>query len=117
MRKLWHGLLIAIGLCVPAAAQQAAYVWTALGYQQISPVTTPSILTVPNGARMAMICAETNAVRYRDDGTAPTATVGMLIPITSPTSIDNCIMYSGPLPSILFQQVTSPATLDVSYYR
>src|SRR6516225_9714539 len=57
-------------------------VYQPLGYQQIaaggltSAVPLPSI---PAGARVAQVCAEAQAVRYRDDGVAPTAAVGMPI--------------------------------------
>jgi hypothetical protein len=113
MRHVWTAAFILLGAMVlPAAAQVAAYVWTPLGYQQISPtVTTPSTLTVPGGTRMAYICAETNTVRYRDDGTPPTATSGQ------PIFAGTCIYYSGSLAAMVFQQATSPAVLDLSYYR
>ena len=95
----------------PALAQQVTYVYTPLGYQQIAAVPTGTFLTVPTGARMAQICVETQAVRYRDDGTAPTASVGM------PQAAATCFQYSGSLPAIQFIQVTGTAVLDVSYYR
>ena len=126
MRSWLRGLFVLIGISVPALAQEAAnqpfYIWTALGYQQITPVPAATTLTIPPGvaggtsARMAIICVETNSVRYRDDGTAPTATVGMLIEPAG-TSNPGCIKYEGPLSALIFQQVTSPATIDVSYYR
>ncbi len=95
-----------------AAAQTAAYIYTALGYQQITAlITTPATLTVPAASRAAQICAESSIVRYRDDGTAPTATVGM------PIAAGTCIFYSGPLTALQFIEAASPATLDVSYYR
>jgi hypothetical protein len=96
---------------VPALAQQVAYVYTPLGFQQITPVPAATALTVPDGARVAEICVETNEVRYRDDATAPTTGVG--IPVVS----GSCFQYSGALTAIQFIQVISPATLDVSYYR
>lgn len=102
---------------VAAVAQQAVQVWTPLGYQQITPVPTLTKLTIPAGtqagapARWAQICVATNAVKWRDDGTAPTATVGMTI------AAGSCYAYSGSLSAIQFIQVTSPAILDVSYYN
>lgn len=117
MRFAAKAAAVLLGLCVPALAQQATYVYTALGFQQITPVPTGTTLTVPKNAagqteaRMAQICAETNDVRYRDDGTNPTASVGMVIPKAT------CIQYSGPLTAIAFIQATSPSTLDISYYR
>lgn len=111
MRRVLYGLLVLLGLTLPAHAQGVAYIYTPLGYQQITPVPTGTVLTVPFGARVAEICVETNTVRYRDDGTAPTATVGM------PVAAGVCFQYSGALAGITFIQVTSPAVLDISYYR
>jgi hypothetical protein len=107
-------LLIIAGLlffCSPATAQQAAYVYTPLGYQQITPVPTGTFLTVPQAARVAEICISTQAIRYRDDGTAPTAAVGM------PVLVGTCFQYSGNLATIQFIQQVAGAVLDVSYYR
>lgn len=113
IRIIWAALIIA-ALLGSATAQYVTNVYTPLGYVQVTPVTTTSNLNVPSAARAAQYCVESsNAVRYRDDGTAPTATVGMLM--TTPTNV--CLFYSGSIPSILFQQVTSPAILDISYYR
>lgn len=111
MKRFLQGLFVLLGLALPAIAQQVVYVYTPLGYQQITPVTTTSTLTVPLGSRVVEICVETNIVRYRDDGIAPTATVGM------PIAAGTCFQYSGALTAILFQQATSPAVIDVSYYR
>lgn len=103
--------LIAALICSPALAQQATYVYTPLGYQQITAVPTGTFLTVPTGARMVQICVETQAIRYRDDGTAPTASVGMPVPAAT------CFTYSGSLPAIQFIQQTGTAVLDALYYR
>lgn len=118
---------IAAVLCfavLPALAQSSAtYIYTPLGFQQISPVASGTVLTVPSQARIAQICVENNEIRYRDDGTAPTTTVGMPV---SPTTVPTCFQYSvgglptnnnGNLSAIQFIQVISPATLDISYYR
>jgi hypothetical protein len=110
-RALKFGLVVSVGFVTAAAAQQAAFVYTPLGYQQIVPVPTGTTLTVPAASRAALLCAEAQIIRYRDDGTNPTATVG--IPIAAGT----CYFYSGNLVAIRFIQATSPATLDISYYR
>lgn len=73
--------------------------------------TTLTSLTVPNGATVAQICVETAGVRYRDDGTAPTSTVGM--PVASGT----CFQYAGPLSVVQFIAQTGAPTLDVAYYK
>jgi hypothetical protein len=81
-----------------------------LGYQQITSLSASTALTVPTGATMALIVAETQGVRWRDDGVAPTASVGM--PLATGVSLS----YDGDLKAIRFIQQTASATLNVSYY-
>lgn len=81
-----------------------------LGYQQITSLSAAAALTVPTGATMALIVAETQGVRWRDDGTAPTSSVGM--PLAAGVSLS----YDGDLRAIRFIQQTASATLNVSYY-
>ena len=81
-----------------------------LGYQQITSLSASTALTVPTGATMALITAETQAVRWRDDGVAPTASVGM--PLATGVSLS----YDGDLKAIRFIQQTASATLNVAYY-
>ena len=83
-----------------------------LGYQQITSLSTAQSLTVPTGATFATFVAEGQIVRFRDDGTAPTASVG------TPLGVGLLpYVYSGTLSAIEFIQETSGATLDVLYYR
>ena len=49
------------------------------GYEQLTSITSAASLTVPVGASLAIIQAETQDARFRDDGTDPTASVGMLL--------------------------------------
>ena len=81
-----------------------------LGYQQITSLSASTALSAPVGATMALIVAETQAVRWRDDGTAPTASVGM--PLATGVSLS----YDGDLKTIRFIEQTASATLNVSYY-
>ena len=83
---------------------------TCLGYQQITSLSSSTALTVPAGATLALIVPEAQNVRWRDDGAAPTATVGMLVPANSSMS------YDGDLKAIRFIAATSGAILNVSYY-
>lgn len=85
--------------------------YTALGYQQLTSIGSATALTVPTGAAIAEICDETNAARYRDDGTNPTTTVGMLV------AVGTCFQYAGPLSAIKFIDTSSGAIIDVSYYK
>ena len=89
------------------------------GYQQIVGLAASTALTVPardlNGIAttptVAMIIAEGQAVRWRDDGVAPTATVGMPLPVGA------VLMYDGDLKQIRFFQQAATATLNVSYFK
>lgn len=82
-----------------------------LGYQQIAlSAVTPSFLTVPKDANFAMIIPEAQAIRYRDDGVAPTAIVGM------PISANQIIAYDGDLKAVQFIAVSAGAILNVLYY-
>lgn len=92
-----------------ASGAQKAPIYTPLGYQQISGPTNQA-LTVPNGARRAIIQTEAQAVRWRDDGTNPTASVGMTI------ATGGELRYDGNLAAIRFTQVAATAILNVAYY-
>lgn len=91
-----------------------AQTFAPLGYQQISATTlaAATALTVPAGANFALIRVEAANVRWRDDGTAPTATVGMLLLDT-----DAPLEYSGELSAITFILAASSPILNVAYYR
>lgn len=80
------------------------------GYQQITDVSSATSLSVPTGALIALIQPETADVRWRDDGTAPTASVGMYL------GQGATLPFTGNLNTIQFLQVASGATLNVSYY-
>lgn len=81
-----------------------------LGYQQITSLSAATALTVPAGARLALIVAETQAVRFRDDGTNPTASVGI------PLSVDVPFPYNGDLRKLRFIEQTASAKLNITYY-
>jgi hypothetical protein len=81
-----------------------------LGYQQITSLSASTALTVPSGATLALIVPETQNVRWRDDGTAPTASIGM------PIFVGASLSYDGDLKNIRFIEQAASATLNVSYY-
>lgn len=91
---------------------------SAMGYQQLTGLTTATRLTVPtrdiNGLSVkpaiAIITCEVAGVRWRDDKIAPTATVGM------PMSAGVTLQYDGDLNSIQFIQQSAGAIVNVSYY-
>jgi hypothetical protein len=89
-----------------------------LGYQQITSLSTAQFLTVPtrdaNGLSckpsFALITPLTQGVRWRDDNTAPTASVGM------PLLAGVTLQYDGDLSKIRFIETTASAELNVTYY-
>jgi len=93
-------------------------VTSCIGYQQITSLSAATGLTVPaldkNGNQQqptfALIIAEDQPVRWRDDGTDPTASVGMVLPVNVP------LQYDGDLTRIKFIQTAASAKLNISYY-
>ncbi len=81
-----------------------------LGYQQISGTASAS-LTVPVGTTYAVIVCETNAIRWRDDGAVPTASVGM------PLSTGVYLSYDGNFAKFVYIPQTGTAVLNISYYN
>ena len=89
-----------------------------MGYQQITVLTTPQSLTVPTTNReglnakptLALFIVEGQAVRWRDDGIAPTPSVGM------PTGAGMSFSYDGDLKNIKFVEQAPGAILNISYY-
>lgn len=63
-----------------SAGVAKAPVYTPLGYRQVTATASAFTLpTPPAGTRRAIVQAEAQALRWRDDGTAPTAAIGMTI--------------------------------------
>ena len=82
-----------------------------LGHQQITSLVAAAALTVPAGSRVALITCTGQNVRWRDDGTAPTALVGMVLKTTDPP-----LLYDGNLAAIKFFETAASAVLNVAYY-
>lgn len=83
----------------------------ALGHQQITSLSSAVGLTIPEGTQMALVQAETQNVRWRDDGTSPTTTVGTILQAGDILEYD-----AAQLPVVKFIEVTASAKLNVSYY-
>ena len=88
------------------------------GYQQITTMSSAVSLTVPatdvhglvGSPTLALIRCESQAVRWRDDGIAPTASVGM------PLAVGDVLEYDGDLKAIQFIEQTGSAKLNINYY-
>lgn len=93
----------------------AAQIKQCIGFQQLTVSTTAVTLTVPANCTGALIRAESNPVRFRADGTAPTSSVGL--PISNTDTIPLMLYGNGTLKN--FQVIRSggaDATLDVMYF-
>lgn len=82
-----------------------------IGYQQITSLSAAATLTVPDGAILALIQPETQNVRWRDDGTSPTASVGINL------FVGDTLSYTGNMLAIKFIEVAASAKLNITYYR
>jgi hypothetical protein len=93
-------------------------VTTCFGYQQITNLSASVGLTAPTTTPdglnakpvFALIIAEGAPVRWRDDGVAPTASVGMPLAVGVP------LQYDGDLTKIRFIQQSASGILNISYY-
>jgi len=86
-----------------------------LGYQQLAAATIASAaagLTVPAGATDVLLSADAAAVRFRDDGTAPTSTTGIALPNGQAP-----FHYSGTLSALQFIAGGAGALLNALFYR
>jgi len=84
---------------------------TPLGYQRITDLTGSTGFTIPDGTSHVLVVVEAQAVRWRDDGSDPTATIGM------PLSAGDTMEYDGSkIPLVRFIEVVGGAILNISYY-
>ena len=99
------------------AGQAPIYLYNALGelYVTSGQLASAFSLSPPTGATIAQICVETAGVRYRDNGIAPTASVGMPV-VPSSSTIPSCFQYAGPLSVVQFIAISGSPTMDVFYY-
>jgi hypothetical protein len=98
---------------MPIAVQESIvpYQYTPQGYEQITNLTTAvGFSSIPGAAKYAFVTVSGANVRYRDDGTAPTSSLGMPVPVGSQ------LQYSGTLSAIEFIQESTGAVLDIAFY-
>jgi hypothetical protein len=85
-------------------------VLTPLGYQQITSLSSAAALTVPAGSTCAEIVVEGASIRWREDGTNPTASVGM------PMTVGSSRLHTTSLAAFRAIEQSSGAVLNIHYY-
>jgi len=85
---------------------------TPLGFQQEADLSAATGLpSIATGAIIALVQAESQQVRWTDDGTTPTALIGTLM------EAGQVIEFNGNLAALQFFEVVAGASLNVSYYK
>jgi hypothetical protein len=94
-----------MGMIVRSAARP-------LGFTRVTSVSAATALpNIPVGTLRVVVQVEGAGVRWRDDGTAPTGTIGMLL--NAGEELD----YDGKVANLQFIQTAPTATLNVAYYE
>ncbi|MEM9605900.1 MAG: hypothetical protein AAGA99_00670 [Actinomycetota bacterium] len=100
-----------------------SFLFSSVGYEQLTGITsatgiTPSLYqyTQDNGdvsvvGRRVLLQATGANVRWRDDGTDPTASVGMVVVAGGAPQL-----YEGPVENLRFIQESGGAVLNVTVY-
>lgn len=95
-----------------AGGGSSIYTFTQLGCGQITSLgSAAGFSSVPSGALLVSISVEGQSVRMRDDGTNPTASVGLLLPVGGPWP------YQANLAGVKFIQTASAATISYCFYK
>jgi hypothetical protein len=120
MRAISTLLVAAMAICssLPAESQVSTPVLPLqpLGYCRLTSLDSAAKLSacaggIPASATIAWIGVESQGIRYRDDGTAPTASVGF------PIAAGGTLFYVGTLSAIELVQQNAAAIVDVLFYH
>jgi hypothetical protein len=107
-----------VGNSNPLPQKQGAL--TPLGYCQLS--VTSAVQTsacsggIPAGAVYALICNEGIAARWRDDGAAPTASVGNILG-TGTATAPICSAFYTMFSTLEWIAESGTSTLDITFYK
>lgn len=119
MKRILPLLALCVALFAGGAHAQSGLRQVPLGFCALSSMSAATSLTscsggIPVGTTYAVICAYTQGVVWRDDGTPPTATPGSG---GQGIAAGQCIPYNGTFTLIQFIQQTGGALLGVSFYK
>lgn len=84
---------------------------TGAGGRQTATAAASTALTVPNGARWAMLTPTTQAIRVTFGGVTPTSTVGQQVAVG-----DTLLIGPGLLSGIRFIEVAASTSVSVEYF-
>lgn len=107
---------MALGLMLGQAHADSPIQLVPLGYCQLTSIDASTLISscaggIPAGATSAVFTPEAQAIRYRDDGTAPSTTVGM------PAVVNVPITYTGTLSKVRVISQTAGAKLNILFYK
>lgn len=94
--------LVPLGYCQLVAPNTATLVSSCAGFSTF----------LANGANVMIVRADTQAIRWRDDGTSPSATVGMPLLVADPP-----FLYSGTLANVSVISSTAGANVNITFYK
>ena len=81
------------------------------GFSQLTSLATATGVSAPLEAKAAIIQAETQNIRWRDDGTAPTAGIGMQL------AAGTSFLFTGNLQALQIIEETASAKANISFYK
>lgn len=118
MKKFLVGACLLALSCLSASAQMSPFGTNAIptGFCQAT-VSTAALLStlcnIPAGTKYALISIDTANIRYRDDGVAPTATVGIQLASSATTPY----WYTAQLSALQVIAVSGSPVINVAFYR
>lgn len=83
------------------------------GYEQQAVSTVAAITSIPSVANKAFVQPDNGDIRWRDDGTAPTATVGNYLPQLSTLTIESVKS----LANFQMVAVTGTVNVNINFYQ
>jgi hypothetical protein len=115
----------AFGQALPQKVCTLQSPMVALGYCQQTSVSTAVGLNsgsgacasgIPAGAVLAVVEVESQTARWRDDGTAPTASVGMPLAAGAPYTFTSQVTDDNALADVKLIPETGSMTVDATFY-
>lgn len=90
-----------------------------VGYEQVTVSDSAVSLSPPSDATKAILGVENNPLRYRDDGTSPTATTGFLLNASGNNTAPQVVLNSKESMDDFeaIRDGTSDAVLNALYYK